>query len=230
MAEERKTTRPFVSRAGLKLDHALNEFGVDVTGRICADFGCSVGGFTDCLLQRGAKRVYAIDTAYGGLDYRLRTDPRVVVMERTNALHVEPSPEKHDPGGCDLVVIDLGWTPQRLAVPAALRWLQHNPTPTPSGGAPGRATPPSIITLIKPHYELSEDEKRTLLIDGRLAPTEAERVFRRVLDEMPLLRATVRATTRSPITGGKSSRRGAGTVEYLALLAPSPSPPPECDG
>jgi len=229
MAKESETSKPFVSRAGLKLDHALNEFGLDVTGLICADFGCNVGGFTDCLLQRGAARVYAIDTAYGVLDYRLRTDSRVIVMERTNALHAQPPEE--DLASCDLIVIDLGWTPQRLAIPAALRWLQHTPKPAPSGGAPGGRTPPSIITLIKPHYELSEDEKRTLLIDGRLDPAEAKRIFQRVLEEMPRLGVIVRAATRSPITGGKSSRRGEGNVEYLALLTPSSSsPPPESDG
>lgn len=248
---------PFVSRAGLKLEHALNEFGLDVTGFICADFGCNVGGFTDCLLQRGAARVYAIDTAYGVLDYRLRTEPRVVVMERTNALHAQPpsSPEVEKGSGVvfegkkgsgvissspemtpdpfSLVVIDLGWTPQRLAIPAALRWLKStstttpDPTPTPAGGG----TLPCIITLIKPHYELSEDEKRTLLIDGHLDPAEAGRIFHRVLEEMPRLGVTVQAATRSPITGGKSSRRGEGNIEFLALLTPSSSPPPpEGDG
>jgi 23S rRNA (cytidine1920-2'-O)/16S rRNA (cytidine1409-2'-O)-methyltransferase len=206
--KQKKEPSRFVSRAGVKLEHALNEFGLDVTGLICADFGCNVGGFTDCLLRRGAKLVYAVDTAYGVLDYTLRTDPRVVVMERTNALHAEPPSEDGAPAGCDLVVIDLGWTPQRLAVPAALRWLKPNPIS-------------SIITLVKPHYELREDEKRTLLIDGRLDPAEAKRILHRVLEEMPSLGATVRATTRSPITGGKSSRRGAGNVEYLALLTPA---------
>ena len=219
--------RQFVSRAGLKLDHALREFDLDVTSFICADFGCNVGGFTDCLLQRGAACVYAIDTGYGTLAYKLRTDDRVIVMERTNALHAQPPEEDFD--GCDLVVIDLGWTPQRLAVPAALCWLRSIPTPTPipSGGG----TPPHIITLIKPHYELTAAEKRSLLIDGRLDPAEAERIFQRVLEEMPQLGVIVQATTRSPITGGKSGRRGEGNVEYLALLSPASSPPPpEGDG
>ena len=78
---------PFVSRAGLKLEHALDEFDIDISGLVCADFGCNVGGFTDCLLQRGAKLVYAIDTGYGTLDWKLRSDDRVITMERTNALH-----------------------------------------------------------------------------------------------------------------------------------------------
>ncbi len=80
--------KEYVSRAGVKLEHALREFGMDVTGVVCADFGGNVGGFTDCRLQHGAAKVYAIDTGYGVLDYRLRTDDRVVVMERMNVLHV----------------------------------------------------------------------------------------------------------------------------------------------
>ena len=88
--------KKYVSRAGVKLEHALREFGVDVTGLVCADFGCNVGGFTDCLLKHGAAKVYAIDTGYGVLDYRLRTDDRVVVMERVNVLHAEfPREDPH---------------------------------------------------------------------------------------------------------------------------------------
>lgn len=200
----------FVSRAGLKLDHALTTFDVDVTGLSCADFGCNVGGFTDCLLQRSAAKVYAIDTGYGVLDYRLRSDDRVVVMERTNALHADP------PRQVDLVVIDLAWTPQRYAIPAALRWLKPG----------GR-----IVTLIKPHYELTEAERKEHLRDGRLDPAMAEHVMQRVVDEIPdhgdsetrLVRVTHQ--TISPITGGKSSRKArrgkaasGGNVEYLALI------------
>src|SRR5271167_690382 len=94
----------FASRAGLKLDSALNVFSISVTGKICADLGCSTGGFTDCLLQHGASRVFAIDTGYGVLDWKLRKDPRVVVMERTNAMHVTL------PGPVELITIDVGWT------------------------------------------------------------------------------------------------------------------------
>jgi len=90
----RDPATPFVSRAGAKLAHALDEFGLDVTGLICADFGCNVGGFTDCLLQRGAELIYALDTGYGTLAWKLRNDPRVVVMERTNALNSQPSEER----------------------------------------------------------------------------------------------------------------------------------------
>ncbi|MCH8343612.1 MAG: TlyA family rRNA (cytidine-2'-O)-methyltransferase [Planctomycetes bacterium] len=188
----------------MKLEHALREFKVDVTGLICADFGCHVGGFTDCLLQHGAAKVYAIDTGYGVLDYRLRTDPRVAVMERTNVLHAKPQAAK-----VDLVVIDLGWTRQRDAIPAALRWL----------GPGGR-----IISLIKPHYELAGDEKTSLLVDGVLAPQHAEAVVQRVLGEFGGLGAAVTAMTLSPIRGAKSGRRAGseGNREYLVGAAKPP--------
>ncbi|MFZ4696664.1 MAG: SAM-dependent methyltransferase, partial [Phycisphaerales bacterium] len=127
------------SRAGLKMQHALQSFAFPVTGLVAADFGCNVGGFTDVLLRAGAAKVFAVDTGYGTLAWRLRQDARVVTMERTNALHAE-RPE----GGVDLVVLDLAWTPQRLAIPAALRWLRP-------GG--------HIISLVKPHYELRDEEK-----------------------------------------------------------------------
>jgi 23S rRNA (cytidine1920-2'-O)/16S rRNA (cytidine1409-2'-O)-methyltransferase len=191
--------QPFVSRAGLKLAHALDAFGLSPAGLRCADFGCNVGGFTDCLLQRGAARVVAVDTGYGTLAWKLRSDPRVEARERTNALHASP-PE----GGVDLVVVDMAWTPQRLAVPAALRWL-----------APGGR----VVTLVKPHYEL-EDAERALLVEGFLPHTEAPRVLARVEAGMGALGARVLASTQSPLTGGKSSRRkGApGNIEYLLLL------------
>jgi 23S rRNA (cytidine1920-2'-O)/16S rRNA (cytidine1409-2'-O)-methyltransferase len=197
-------TEQFASRGGRKLAHALDAFGLDVRGLVCADFGCSVGGFTDCLLRRGAAHVHAVDTAYGIFAYALRIDPRVTVHERTNALHAEP-PE----GGVDLVVIDLGWTPQRHALPAALRWLR------PAG---------RIVSLVKPHYELDADEKRRLLVDGRLDPADAEAVFARVLETLPSLGVRPIAHERSPITGGKSSRGGRGNVEFLVLASPAGGP------
>ena len=391
------TDKPYVSRAGLKLEHALREFGVDVTDLVCADFGCNVGGFTDCLLKHGAATVYALDTGYGVLDYTLRKDPRVVVMERTNALYVEvpeleirpspkpspggrglterpspkpssggpggkgleeedqasdsplppgegsgvrakrnspldpeflafarelrqqqtdaeqliwrllrdhrfldlkfrrqhplkpyvldfyccearlaieldggqhnepaqrrkdqtrsrfiqsqgirvvrfwdhdvllnteavleaivraveeirpsPKPSSGGPGGrgleergVDLITIDLGWTKQLHAIPAALKWLE----PTAGG---------RIISLIKPHYELTDHEREAILVDGALSAADAHAVFERVLDAMGEFGVEVRASTKSPITGAKSSRkkRGGGNVEYLALLSP----------
>src|SRR5881394_1864438 len=122
----------YASRAGQKLEHALEVFGVDVKDWICADLGSNVGGFVDCLLQRGAKKVYSIDTGYGVLEWKLRKDPRVVVMERTNAMHAV-LPEK-----VKLVTIDVAWTKQKNILPAARRMMLDD----------GIA-----IALIKPQYE-----------------------------------------------------------------------------
>jgi len=189
----------FVSRAGTKLEHALEEFKLDVSGLRCADFGCNVGGFTDCLLQRGAKHVIAIDTGYGALAWKLRQDPRVETRERTNALHAEAPA-----GGVDLVVLDLAWTPQRLAIPAALKWL-----------APGGR----IITLIKPHYEL-RDEEKAWLDRGFLPHERLPGVVTRVEAEMPALGAKVLGSTQSPLVGGKTSKKAGvpGNIEWLTLL------------
>src|SRR5689334_21883246 len=108
----------FASRAGEKLQHSLTSFNISVEDRVCADFGCSTGGFTDCLLQNGAEKVYAVDTAYGELAWNLRNDKRVVVLERTNALHVN-LPEK-----MDLITVDTGWTKQSLILPSVLNNLK----------------------------------------------------------------------------------------------------------
>lgn len=179
--------------------HALLEFGVDVRGMACADFGANVGGFTDCLLQDGAALVTAVDTGYGTLAWKLRKDPRVVVRERTNAIHAAgPTAEER----VDLVVMDMGWTAQRMCIPAGLAWLKPG----------GR-----IITLIKPHYEVSAEEKR-LLVDGVLGRADAERIVRRVLEAMPSLGARVLGETESPIIGGKTKGNIAGNHEWLAML------------
>jgi len=193
--------RRFVSRAGEKLDHALEAFKLDVAGFDCADFGCNVGGFTDCLLARGARSVTAVDTGYGALAWKLRNDERVEVLERTNALHADP-PEH----GKRLVTIDLAWTQQRLALPAAGRWLADE----------GR-----IVTLIKPHYELS-NERKALLVDGFLDPKHAEDVLEEVLSSFDDLGFRTIQSTRSPLVGGKSSRKKGvpGNVEFLALVEP----------
>lgn len=187
-----------VSRAGGKLQHALETFDLDVAGLRCADLGCNVGGFTDCLLRAGATSVIAVDTGYGILAWKLRQDPRVDVRERTNALHAEP-PE----GGVDLVVIDLGWTPQRHALPAARRWL-----------APGRR----IVSLVKPHYELDEAGRRAHLTDGRIDDAIAQTMLQAVLDTLEPMQLRCLDTTVSPIRGGKSSRgKGRGNREFLLL-------------
>lgn len=194
----------YVSRGALKLEHALRTFNLDVTGWTGADLGCSTGGFTDCLLQHGAARVFSVDTAYGELAWKLRQDERVVVMERSNALHTQPHPEAVDAGGVDLVVIDLGWTRQDKAIPAALQWTRPH----------GR-----IITLIKPHYEA---DKADLGEGGVLDPERSESIAARVVEQLPSMGVEVLGVTESPVLGGavkaKRKRKGAGNREWLALL------------
>src|SRR3989344_7725903 len=110
---------PYASRAGEKLEHGLKNFNISVADLVCADFGSSTGGFVDCLLQAGAKKVYAVETGYGVLAWQLRNDPRVAVMERTNAMHVE-LPEK-----VAFISIDTSWTKLEKIIPSALRNLAN---------------------------------------------------------------------------------------------------------
>jgi 23S rRNA (cytidine1920-2'-O)/16S rRNA (cytidine1409-2'-O)-methyltransferase len=128
----------FVSRGGDKLAHALETFGVDPTGLTCVDIGASTGGFTDCLLQQGARRVYAVDVGYGLLDYSLRIDERVCVIERTNARDLQPLPE-----ACDLAVFDLSFIGLEKVIPAVCRSLK-------SGG--------ELIVLLKPQFQARREE------------------------------------------------------------------------
>jgi 23S rRNA (cytidine1920-2'-O)/16S rRNA (cytidine1409-2'-O)-methyltransferase len=170
----------FVSRAGFKLDHALEAFQVDVQSKTCADFGSNTGGFVDCLLQHGAVKVFAIDTGYGALEWNLRNDPRVVVMERTNAIHVEL------PQRVQLLTIDVAWTRQRIILPTALRVLG------PSG---------DVITLIKPHYEA--DAK--LLRKGVLPSERVQEIIESVRKEITESGFDLINLTPSPIKGSKGN-------------------------
>ncbi|MPZ48161.1 MAG: TlyA family rRNA (cytidine-2'-O)-methyltransferase [Dehalococcoidia bacterium] len=128
----------FVSRGGEKLEHALTAFGLDVEGMTCVDAGASTGGFTDCLLQRGARRVYAVDVGYGVLDYKLRQDERVVVMERTNARDLSPLPE-----ACDLATFDVAFIGVEKVIPAVTRSLR-----------PGA----HLVVLVKPQFQGRREE------------------------------------------------------------------------
>ncbi|MGH7245839.1 MAG: SAM-dependent methyltransferase [Candidatus Levyibacteriota bacterium] len=181
-------TTPFASRAGEKLAYALKEFQIDITGKICADFGSSVGGFVDCLLKNGAAKVYAVETGYGELAWKLRQDNRVVVMEKTNAMHVT-LPEK-----MDIITNDTSWTRQEIILPNILANLQEDGT---------------IITLIKPHYEA--DKK--LLRHGALDDVVAENVAKETLEKIKTRGLTVKGFVKSPLLGGKGKN-----TEYLALL------------
>lgn len=131
---------PFVSRGGLKLDAALTGFGIDVTGRVGMDIGASTGGFTDCLLQRGAARVYAIDVGATQLDWRIRSDPRVVVKDQTNARYLTPA---DIPELCDIAVCDVSFISVTLIAPVIPALLQ------PRG---------EMVILIKPQFEVGRDD------------------------------------------------------------------------
>ena len=170
----------FVSRAGQKLDYALATFSLDVSGLTCADLGSNAGGFVDCLLQRGAAKVYAVDTGYGVLEYKLRKDPRVVVMERTNAMHVVlPEP-------VGVVTIDVAWTKQRHILPAARRLV------SPDG---------FVVTLIKPHYEAEASR----LVKGVLPESAVDGVVAAVRADVAAAGFGLVRTVRSPILGAKGN-------------------------
>jgi 23S rRNA (cytidine1920-2'-O)/16S rRNA (cytidine1409-2'-O)-methyltransferase len=128
----------YVSRGGEKLEHALDVFGIDPTGWTCVDVGASTGGFTDCLLQHGAARVYAVDVGYGVLDYRLRQDERVTVMERTNARDLAPLPER-----CDLATFDVAFIGVEKVIPAVVRSLK------PAA---------HLVVLVKPQFQAARGE------------------------------------------------------------------------
>jgi 23S rRNA (cytidine1920-2'-O)/16S rRNA (cytidine1409-2'-O)-methyltransferase len=191
-------SRPrFVSRGGEKLEAALAGFGLEVAGRVCADVGASTGGFTDCLLQRGAARVYAMDVGHGILDYRLRTDPRVVVMEETNARYVPHLPEP-----VSLITIDASFISLKTLLPVLKAWL-----PTPSAEERGE-----VVALIKPQFEAG---RRDVNKGGGVIKDPA--IHRRVLEEVLRFAAgqglAVRGLLRSPLLGPK------GNTEFLAWLA-----------
>lgn len=180
----------YVSRGGRKLEAALDAFPVQVEGKICADVGASTGGFTDCLLQRGAQRVYAIDAGRGQLHWSLRQDDRVVVMESTNARYLEALPEP-----IDLLTMDASFISVRLLLPPALRWM----------AASGQA-----IVLVKPQFEAGRDEVGR----GGVVREEAARArtVRQALGAASDIGWSVAGLIRSPLIGPK------GNVEFLAWL------------
>lgn len=179
----------FASRAGGKLDFALAQFKIDVSDLVCADLGSDRGGFVDCLLQRGAKKVYAVERGYGLLEWKLRNDPRVVVLERTNALHVKL------PELVDVISIDVGWTPQKLIIPKALDFLK------PTG---------QVVSLLKPQYEIEKKFMRQGKVLAEKLPLIVEQV-KTELQALPNCRFL--DIIKSPLTG-----KSGGNVEYLIHL------------
>jgi 23S rRNA (cytidine1920-2'-O)/16S rRNA (cytidine1409-2'-O)-methyltransferase len=186
---------PYVSRGGLKLDHALRAFAVPVEGRVALDIGASTGGFTDVLLQHGASRVIALDVGRGQLDWRLRSDPRVVVLERVNARALTRDQLPPDTPPLDIVTIDVSFISLRQILPAV--------PPLLSPGA-------DVIALVKPQFEAGRAEV------GKGGIVRDEQVQARVVEEVTgaalALGLTRAGLTESPITGAEGNR------EYLLHL------------
>lgn len=188
---------PYVSRGGLKLAGALDTFAVHPRDKICADFGASTGGFTDCLLQRGAARVYAIDVGYGQLAWTLRTDPRVVVMDRVNIRYLDALPEP-----LDLVAIDVSFISLTYVLPVAYKLLH---------------TQGECLALIKPQFEAGRDQV------GKGGVVRDARVHRVVLEAIVQYATTnawrVCNLCRSPLVGAD------GNIEFFIHLDKTPAPP-----
>ncbi len=187
-----KEPLPYVSRGGLKLAAALDRFAIPIERAVCADVGASTGGFTDCLLQHGAARVYAIDVGYGQIDWKLRIDPRVVVMDRTNARYLEALPES-----IEVATVDVSFISLRLILPAVIKWLCPDA---------------QVIALIKPQFEAGRAKvgKGGVVRD----PAVHAEVLRSVWQTASELGYSPINLMRSPIEGP------AGNIEFLIWLRP----------
>ncbi|MGM9602334.1 MAG: TlyA family RNA methyltransferase [Faecousia sp.] len=191
--EVRGAACPYVSRGGLKLEKALRDFGVKPEGFVCSDSGASTGGFTDCLLQQGAAKVFAIDVGYGQLDWKIRSDPRVVVMERTNIRYVTPE----DLGEMlDLSVVDVSFISLKIVLPAIKALLK-----------PGRG---QVLCLIKPQFEAGREKV------GKKGVVREPATHKEVLDNFVQLAKelefTILGLTFSPVKGPE------GNIEFLGHL------------
>lgn len=183
---------PYVSRGGLKLEKALRDFGVDPTGFVCSDSGASTGGFTDCLLQQGASKVFAIDVGYGQLDWKIRSDPRVVVMERTNVRYVTPE-QLGEP--LDLSVVDVSFISLKIVLPVIKTFLK------PTG---------QVLCLIKPQFEAGKEKV------GKKGVVREPETHKEVLDGFVTLANEldfkILGLTFSPVKGPE------GNIEFLGHL------------
>lgn len=191
--EVRGDTCPYVSRGGLKLEKALRDFGVKPEGFVCSDSGASTGGFTDCLLQQGASKVFAIDVGYGQLDWKIRSDPRVVVMERTNIRYVTPE-QLGEP--LDLSVIDVSFIGLEIVLPTIKTLLK------PDSG--------QVLCLIKPQFEAGKENV------GKKGVVRDPKIHQMVLDNfvalVKSLGFTILGLTFSPVKGPE------GNIEFLGHL------------
>ena len=182
----------YVSRGGYKLEKALKTFALNVENLVCLDIGASTGGFTDCLLQHGAKRVYSVDVGTGQLDYKLRQDPRVVSYEKTDARSLT---EKHIPQKVDLITVDVSFIPLEKVLPNAVNFLKENGL---------------IVALIKPQFELSpKDVKKGVVRDREKRKEAINKVARFAVENLKL---SVLGITKSSPKGPK------GNEEFLILL------------
>ena len=192
--EVRGAACPYVSRGGLKLEKALRDFGVDPTCYVCSESGASTGGFTDCLLQQGASKVFAIDVGYGQLDWKIRSDPRVVVMERTNVRYVTPE-QLGEP--LDLSVVDVSFISLRIVLPVIKTFLKEN-----AG---------QVLCLIKPQFEAGKEKV------GKKGVVRDPAVHKEVLDDFVALTKEIAfkilGLTFSPVKGPE------GNIEFLAHLS-----------
>jgi 23S rRNA (cytidine1920-2'-O)/16S rRNA (cytidine1409-2'-O)-methyltransferase len=187
-----KSRLPYVSRGGLKLEHALKEFDMDVRGKIAMDVGASTGGFTDCLLQNGTKKVYAIDVGYGQFDWTLRGNGRIVLLEKTNIRYLDGDPV---PDPIDIATIDVSFISLLKVIPNVLDFL------IPNG---------EIIALIKPQFETGREN----VGKGGVVKDENRQleVIERIKTESEKMGLEVKGVTKSPIKGAK------GNVEYFIYL------------
>ena len=198
---EIKQAAPFVSRSGEKLAAALDEFGLDPSGLIALDVGCSTGGFTDCLLQRGARRVYAIDVGYGLIDWRLRQDRRVVLLERTNVRYVDRS---LIPDPIKLAVIDVSFISLILVLPVVVPLLDNDG---------------SLVALVKPQFEVGKGQ----VGPGGIVRDDAQRsaVTKKVIDCAGQLGLSPIGVLDSPVKGRKGNREILVGFRRQGIISPS---------
>ena len=199
--EVRGNTLRYVSRGGLKLEKAMTTFGLELDGCVCADIGASTGGFTDCMLQNGAKKVYAVDVGYGQLDWKLRSDERVVCMERTNARYID---SEQIPDELDFASIDVSFISLKIVLPAIQKLLK------PTG---------QVLCLIKPQFEAGRGQvgKNGVVRD----PAVHARVLQNVREYAAEIGWHVAGFTYSPIKGPK------GNIEFLADIRPGAGDMPD---
>ncbi|MGE5238827.1 MAG: TlyA family RNA methyltransferase [Chloroflexota bacterium] len=183
---------PYVSRGGLKLSAAIDSFAISLSGKVALDVGCSTGGFTDCMLQRGAAKVYCIDVGYGQLAWKLRTDPRIILLERTNIRYLE---RERVPEAVDIATIDVSFISLVKVVPKVLEFLRE-------GG--------EVIALIKPQFEVGRGE----VGKGGIVRDEGKRLMalESVRSELESLGLHTKGVIESPLPGQKGNR------EYLIYM------------